>query len=199
VRDEEGGGVDAREEGAKHVLHFGAGEGIKSAERLVHEEERGFSGEGAGESDALALASGELVRIALRKGGGIEADGGEQFVTATGTFCTRAILRFKDQGNVAFGAEVWEETGFLNDVSDAAAKRDEIDVARGLSVEEDVAAGGLNHPVDGAQERGFAGAAATKEDGGRSFFDGERDVVEQTAALGSYERNIAELDSGGHP
>jgi hypothetical protein len=94
---------------------------------------------------------------------------------------------------------VWEEAGFLDDVSDAAAKRDEIDVARGLSVEEDVAAGGLNHPVDGAQERGFAGAAATKEDGGRSFFDGERDVVEQTAALGSYERNIAELDSGGHP
>ena len=41
-----------------------AGEGVEGAEGLVEEDDRRIGGEGPGEGDALALASGELGRVA---------------------------------------------------------------------------------------------------------------------------------------
>ena len=76
VGDEQDGLVEALKEGAHHLLHFEAGEGVESAEGLVHEEDWRIGGESAGEAGTLALASGELAGIAVGEGGGIEADGG---------------------------------------------------------------------------------------------------------------------------
>ena len=53
---------------------------VERAERLVEQQELGALGEGAGEGDALALAAGELVRLAL--GIGLELDQLQQFVDA---------------------------------------------------------------------------------------------------------------------
>ena len=64
VGDEQDGFADAGEQVAEHGLHLGAGEGIERAEGLVHEQDGGVGGEGAGEADALALASGELPGVA---------------------------------------------------------------------------------------------------------------------------------------
>ena len=70
------------EQVAQHGLHLGAGEGVEGAEGLVHEEEVGVGGEGAGEADALALAAGELPGIAGAEFGEVEAGEGEDFLDA---------------------------------------------------------------------------------------------------------------------
>jgi hypothetical protein len=88
VSDEEYGLFEACEQVAEHVLHFRAGEGIERAEGLIHEQDCGVAGQSAGEADALPLASGDLMRIAMGKIVGIEADSLEQFVAAPGTFLT---------------------------------------------------------------------------------------------------------------
>jgi len=156
VGDEEDGFAKTRKQGAEHVLHFGAGERVERAEGLVHEEDGGVGGECAGKADALALTSGELVRIAAGEGGGIEPDGGEQFVTATVTFFAGTALGFEHDGDVALHGEVGEEAGLLDDVADAAAEGNEVPVTHGLAVDEDCAAGGLDHAVHGAEEGGLA-------------------------------------------
>ncbi len=55
---------DAGEEVFEHGLHLGAGDGVEGAEGLVHEQDGGVVGEGAGEADALALAAAELPGVA---------------------------------------------------------------------------------------------------------------------------------------
>ena len=115
---------------AQHVLHLGAGERIERAEGLVHQEDRRVGGEGAGQADALALASGELMRIAAAKTAGLEADRGEQLEAAGIAFCARAALSFKHQASVALDGEMREEAGLLDHITDAAAQCDEVCVSR---------------------------------------------------------------------
>ena len=89
VSDEQDGFADALEQVAEHGLHLGTGEGIEGAEGLVHEENGGVGGEGAGEADALTLAAGELPGIAGAEfgevwAGGVKAGESEDFGGAAG-------------------------------------------------------------------------------------------------------------------
>ena len=77
VGDEEDGLAEALKQGAHHLLHLEAGEGIERAEGLVHEEDGRVGGEGTGQACTLALAARELSRKATSEGVGGEADGGE--------------------------------------------------------------------------------------------------------------------------
>ena len=56
------------------VLQPGARDRVDRAERLVHQQHRWIRGERARHADALALPTGELVRIAVAVLIGIEAD-----------------------------------------------------------------------------------------------------------------------------
>ena len=47
--------------------HLDAELGVEVGERLVEEEERGLAGDGAADGDALALAAGELLRLAVEQ------------------------------------------------------------------------------------------------------------------------------------
>ena len=49
------------------VVQQVAGLGIESGERFVHQQDVGFGGERAGDSDALPHAAGELVNVAVFK------------------------------------------------------------------------------------------------------------------------------------
>ena len=75
VGDEEIGESVGSLEVAEEVDDLRADRDIEGADGLVEDEKAGAEGEGAGDVDALALASGELVREA-REGGGVEADFG---------------------------------------------------------------------------------------------------------------------------
>ncbi len=198
VGDEEDGFLEAREKTAEHVLHLGAGEGIERAEGFVHQENCGFGGEGAGKADTLALPAGELMGMARGKVGRVEADGGKQFVSAGDALGAGAAFGFKNDGDVARDGEVGEEATLLNDVADATAQRDERRIAMARAVDKHVAGRGLAHAVDGAQQRGFAGAAAAEHGGGGACGDSECDAIKQQAAFGGRERYIAELEAGAH-
>ena len=57
VSDEHDGFAETAGEGAEFALQLGAGDGVKRAEGLVHEEDGRVGGKGAGDADALALAA----------------------------------------------------------------------------------------------------------------------------------------------
>jgi len=57
VSDEDDSFAEAAGEGAEFALELGAGDGIKRAEGLVHEQDGRIGGEGAGDADALTLAA----------------------------------------------------------------------------------------------------------------------------------------------
>ena len=58
VGDEDNGFAEAAGEGAEFALEFGAGDGIKRAEGLVHQKDGRIGGEGTSDADTLALAAG---------------------------------------------------------------------------------------------------------------------------------------------
>jgi hypothetical protein len=65
VGDKDDGFAEASCEGAEFTLKLGASDGIKSAKRLVHQENAWFSSEGARDADALTLSTRQLVRAAI--------------------------------------------------------------------------------------------------------------------------------------
>lgn len=171
VGDEEDRFMQAGEQIAEHVLHFGASEGIEGAERLVHEEDGRVGGEGARKPDALALASGELVWRTRAEGVGIESDGSEQFARACFAIAAGAAFSFRHNADVALDGEVWKEAGFLDDIAHAATQANDVAVARVGPADQNLSGDGLHHAVDGAQESGFSGSAAAKESGGSTGLD----------------------------
>jgi hypothetical protein len=117
VGDEEGGLVDAGEEVLEHGLHLGSGDGVEGAEGLVHEEDGGVGGEGSGEADALALASGELPGIAAAVLGGVEAGEGEDLGGSGDDLGFGAACEFEGEARVALDGHVGEEAGLLDDIA----------------------------------------------------------------------------------
>lgn len=76
VGDEEDRGAGPLEYGADLGAHAGAQAGVERRERLVEQHDAWFGGERPGEGDALLLAAGELMGIAV--GEVLDADDGEQ-------------------------------------------------------------------------------------------------------------------------
>jgi hypothetical protein len=96
VRDEEAGEGVALLEVAEEIDDLGADGDVEGADGFVEDEDLGAEGEGTGDVDALALASGELVRVA-GEGGGFEAYFGEEFVEA-GVDALRGLLAVDGEG-----------------------------------------------------------------------------------------------------
>ena len=67
--DEDDGFGEAPGKGAEFALKFGAGDGVECAERLVHQENWRIGGQGACDTDPLALAAGKFARMASGKFG----------------------------------------------------------------------------------------------------------------------------------
>jgi len=72
MRDEHDGFVETSREGAEFALKLGASDRIEGAEGLVHKKNGRIGSEGAGDTDALALAAGKFARVASGKFSGIE-------------------------------------------------------------------------------------------------------------------------------
>ena len=197
VGDEKNRLAEALEKRAHHLLHFEAGEGVECPEGFVHEEDGRVGGEGAGESCTLALATGELAWITAGEGGGVETDGGEEFVGAANALVEGDALGFEDEGDIAFEGEMREEADLLDDIADGSAEGDEIAVEGVDAGEEDFAACGLEKTIDCAEEGCFAGAAAAEDGGGGAFVECERDAVEEEMAAGKGEGEVAEVDCCG--
>ncbi len=137
VGDEDNGFAEAAGEGAEFALELGASDGIKRAEGLIHEQDGRIGGEGARDADALTLATGEFARMAMREFAGIEADKMQHFIDAGGDARGIPLFQNGNEGDVFRNSEMREETGVLDDVTDAAAEADEIPIAGGTILHED--------------------------------------------------------------
>ena len=73
--------------------HLDAQLGVEIRQRLVEQEHLRFAHDGAAHRDALPLAAGELVRLAIKQVGDVEDAGGVRrpgLISAFGNFCSRS-------------------------------------------------------------------------------------------------------------
>ena len=77
VGDEDEGDAELAPELVEKLDHLRLDRDVERGDRLVADDELGLERQRAGDGDALALAAGELVRVALGVLGG-EADLGQQ-------------------------------------------------------------------------------------------------------------------------
>jgi hypothetical protein len=182
VGDEQDGLADAREKIAEHGLHFGAGEGIEGTEGFVHEEDCRIVGERASESNALALASGELPWITRMELGRIQTCERKDFGNAALTFLGRKPRQLQRHACVAFHAHVREEAGLLDDVADAAAELDRIGGAGGEAADANLSGGWHDEAVDHAEQRRLAAAAAAENRSDCAVRECEIDIAEDLVA-----------------
>ena len=74
VRDQYDGLADQLLESLEFALKFAAGERIKRAERLVHQQNGRIGGQRARNANALALAARKFVRMTMQKFPGVQTD-----------------------------------------------------------------------------------------------------------------------------
>ncbi len=115
-----GGLGEAALEVQELAVELEAGQGVESAEGLVEEDQGGIGGEGAGEGDALALASGELggVSVPLRRG---EADQLQHLARPLPATVAVPAEETGDELDVALHAPVRDQAAVLRHVADPAA------------------------------------------------------------------------------
>jgi len=137
VSDEHDGFAEAAGKSAEFALKLGASDGIKCAERFVHQENGRVSGKGTCDPDALALAAGEFAGAAMRKFARIKADEMEHLLDPSG--CARRIPVFQSghEGDVLRDGKMGEEAGFLDDVTNAAAEANGVPFGRGAILDQD--------------------------------------------------------------
>ena len=149
------------QQAAQHVLHFRAGERIERAEGLIHQQDCGIGSQRARQAYPLPLPSGKLMRMPVRNAVGLEAQRLRAVPGCAGRAPSREpSLGLRHQAHVALHREVRKEAGFLDHVAHAAAQCDEIRLAHIAAVDQHCAGRRLDHAIDGAQQRGFARAAA---------------------------------------
>lgn len=95
------------------VLHDGACLHVKRRERLIHQQERGVVGEGAGEVRPLAHPTGELAWEGI--GEALEADRAQLDHGPFPPFATRDSSQLQSEGDVVDGAQPGKQRIFLKD------------------------------------------------------------------------------------
>ena len=177
VGDKDDGFAETAGEGAEFALKLGAGDGVESAERLVHEENGRIGGKGASDADTLTLAAGEFVRSAIAVFCRFQTDERKELVDASGSVGGIPFFEEGDERDVLGNREMGEKTCVLNYIADAPAQTDGVPIGGGAAADDDLAGGGNEKAIDKFQKRGFAAAAAAQEDEGLAGSDGEADVV----------------------
>ncbi len=143
VGNEHDGLAEAARQCAEFALELGAGDGIERSEGLVHEENGGISGEGAGNTDALALAAGKFARAAVGKFRWIKSNQSQELPDAHGGAAAVPFLKRGDECDVFRDCEMGEKTGVLNDVTNAATKTDGVPSGSRAILDEDFPSRGM--------------------------------------------------------
>jgi len=168
VGDEEVGEAVFLLEAAEQIDDLGSDADIEGGNRLVENEKAGPEGQGAGNVDALALAAGELMRMAAERGL-VHADLAEQFdcfgperrtagvETGLGTVNDEGLG--DDLEDIHAGVE--GAVGVLKDGLHLTPEATQLRCRSTRPIDAfnpDHAAAGLDEAEDHARERGFAGA-----------------------------------------
>ena len=158
MRDEDAGDVQLVVQPAQPAAQLLAHLGVERAERLVQQQHLRLDRQRAGQRDALALAAGELVRIAV--GEPVELHQLQQLEHLApdllGGRPLRAPLHPQAEGDVLEHRHVPEQRVVLEHEADLALAH--VAVGRVLAVEQHAAAVGRLQAGDDAQQRGLAAA-----------------------------------------
>ena len=178
-RDEDDGLLQPRLKLQKLVLQLGADQRIERGERLVHEQDRRLGGEGAGQADALLHAARQLMRVFLRPGRQI--DEFELLADLLLALGLRHAGKFEAEADIFLHRAPRQQAELLEHHGDLVlAKPSQRRLVAGDDVDHLVAV--LDHdaaarhevqPVDGAQQRRFAGAGQAHQHGNLALVDGE--------------------------
>ena len=166
--------VDLVVQAAQPLAQLGADLGVERAERLVEQQHPRLDRERAGERHALALAAGELGRVALGEAG--EPDDPQQLVDARLDLVLGLLADRQAEADVVAHRHVLERRVVLEDEADLALLRR--DVGDVLAADHDVAGVGVLEAADDPQQRRLARAARPEQRGQRAVRDLQRHVVE---------------------
>ena len=100
VRDEDVGEAEAPLQVAQQVEHLRLDRDVERRDRLVADDQLRLDRERAGDRDALALAAGELVRIALREAR-LEPDQLQQLGDALARRCAGGTMSCSASGSAS--------------------------------------------------------------------------------------------------
>ena len=212
VGDEEVGEVAPFLQFPKEVEDLGLHGDVHGGHALVADDELGFHGEGPGHAEALALASGELVRVAQKVFGG-KADflqKGNDAVPAFGGSGADA-MHGKGLGESLLDGEPGVKGGvgiLKDDLHALAVGKHGVGVEGGevRTVVSDGTGSGRDEEKDGPADGGLAAAGFSHEAEGLSFGDGEVYAVhglyglarlaEEAAAGGEVDAEVLDLEEG---
>ena len=181
VGDVDDGRLEALVEAGDLGARLDAQLGVEVRERLVHEEDRGLAHDGATERDALALAAGELLRLAVEQL--VELDGLGRLLDAALDLRLRDLAQLQAEREVLADRHVRVERVALEDHRDVAIlRRDVVDDA---VADPQGAVGDLLEPGDHPQAGGLAAARWSDQDHELAVADLEVQVVdgEEVAVL----------------
>src|SRR3954471_9421162 len=147
VRYEDRSFLQALLQSAELFLNLGTRDWIERAEWFIEEKDRGIGSQSPRHSDSLALASGELLRIAVEQIGS-EANHGQQFSHSCANFFRGPVLNSWDHSNISLDSEMREQSALLNDVSSAAAQANGIPGSGRSAVHADFARARVVQAVD---------------------------------------------------
>jgi len=164
VCDENNGFAEAAGERAEFALKLGASDWIKRPKRLVHQQDGRIGSKGAGDSDALALTTGKFARTAICEFPRVKANEVEHFLNARGGASGFPLFQNGNESHIFRNRKMREETGVLDNVTNASAKADQIPSPGRALLDEDFPLRGHQHSIDQAKKCGLSATAAAEQD-----------------------------------
>ena len=149
--------------------------GIEVGERLVHEEDGRLTHDGATQGDALALAAGELARLAVEQV--LAGEHGRRLVDAALDLGLGRLAQLQAEGHVVVHGHVRVQRVALEDHGDVAVLGG--DVVDDPVADGERALGDLLEAGDHAQRGGLAAARRADQDHELPVLDLEVQVVDR--------------------
>src|SRR5262249_39679271 len=150
--------------------------------------------ERSGETNALALAAGKLVRIALAVLARWKSDQLEELVDTRVGSRRVPVPQARHGGDVVAHGHVREKPGLLDDVAPLQAQLDGVDLLRVDAVDQDASAVGLGEAVDHAQRRRLAAAGWSDEHARLAGGDLQAQVAHRVGAAREPFADVLERD-----
>ena len=188
VGDVDRGGLQSPLQFADLDAHGDAQLGVEVRQRLVEQKHLRLAHDGAAHRDALALAAGELLRLAIEHGAEFENAGG--FLDAGVDLGLRHAPVAQAIGHVVVDAHMRIERVVLEHHGDVAVGR--LDLVDDAAADIDLAAGDGLEARDHAQQRGLAAAGGADQHAELAVADLEVDALDGLEATGVGFADVAE-------
>src|SRR5258708_26524280 len=130
------------------VVETLTGDAVHGAEWFVHQQDWRVRAEGARETDSLALAAGQLVRIAISVLDGVETDKQHQLLDTLVDPSFVPIPQARHGGDVIAHRHVRKRPRLLDHLTHLQAESRRVDAVRVLSVDDHPPLVGLAQPFN---------------------------------------------------